>query len=127
MGGSYVQYTPTQLGTYVVVAYILEHELTGRLLPGKPSTNVNVNDTSYPPQATQLTSLYSRNNIGISRNSSSNAILDSSNKRTQQKLVSDCIKLAMCGMRSTDQDKFRYSKGPESAHVMWTRPYGPEA
>ena len=50
VGGGYIIYTPTQLGKYSVVAHNPGiAKMTGEPTPdGKPSTNVNVNDTVLP-------------------------------------------------------------------------------
>ena len=126
VGGGYVQYTPTQLGTYAVVAYM--HgitNLTGQPTPdGKPSTNVNVNDTVLPsasdptyftvqqdpilayPETALPTDYWTRPIYGPNRD--------------WYQIASNWLSSGMQVNGSTTS--FGYGLGPETAHVLWTRP-----
>jgi hypothetical protein len=126
VGGAYCTYTPTQVGTYTFVAHMPAYVLKG--LPsatGAVINNAAVNDTYGPatsepayltvqqepikpwPEAPLPTGYWTRP-------------INSANR--------DWYVLAanwLSGAANTiyPNTPFAYGKGPESAHIMWTRPY----
>jgi hypothetical protein len=125
VGGGYTQYTPTQLGRYSVVAQMLGiAKMTGEPTPdGKPSTNVNVNDTILPstseptyftvqqepiqpyPETPVPTDYWTRPIYGPNRG--------------WYQVASNWLSSGMQVNGSTTN--FGYGLGPETAHVLWTR------
>ena len=128
VGGSWTLYTPTQMGVYSMVARFPGQTLTGYPTPtGAPSTNVNVNDTfaastSEPYyltvqqeqiqqyQETPLPTGYWTRPI--------NAI-----NRDWWQVSGYWLGTSSAAHNVGPTTNFGYGTGPESAHVLWTRPY----
>ncbi len=130
IGGGFTKYTPTQIGTYTFVAHMDQHLITG--LPMNPTLTVSqqqgaayVNDTylastSDPydlivqqdpiqpwPEAPLPTQFWTRP-------------INSAN-RNWAPLASNWLAGAAQNVGPTIN--FGYGTGPESAHVMWVKPY----
>jgi hypothetical protein len=125
VGGSWASYTPTQVGTYTIVARFPGQTITGYPTPsGAPSTSAYVNDTyaastSDPvtifvqqeplqpwPEAPLPTQFWTRP-------------INSAN-RNWYVLAGNW--LAGAGQNVGPTTVFGYGLGPESAHVMWATP-----
>jgi hypothetical protein len=126
VGGSYTLYTPTQLGTYTVVAYMPAYKLTG--LPtatGIPVNNAYVNDTYGP--ATSEPAYFTAQAEPIQP--WSEAPLPTRfwtrpiNSANRDWYVLAANWLSGAANIIYPNTNFAYGKGPESAHIMWTRPY----
>ena len=126
VGGSYIVYVPTQVGTYTVVSRFPGQTLTG--VPGR-ETNINVNDTfaastSKPAyftvqqepiptyQDTPLPTGYWTRPISDANRGWGSAVMG-------QWLGGAAFEDINTGLRVRGVP---YTTGPESSHILWTRP-----
>jgi hypothetical protein len=126
VGGSYVSYTPTQLGMYTAVCRFPGQVLTGYPTQNNlPPTNIDVNDTfaasTSPPvnftvQQDQIP-LYVENPLPTDY--WTRPIY--STNRFWYAIAADW--LGGSSQTNGPTTSFAYGTGPESAHVLWTRSY----
>ena len=120
-------YTPTQVGTYTIVATIPAQVITGLpdIPPGLPYSPAPSTILMQPAQATQLHSPYSRNQYSHSKrllfqHSYWTRPINSAN-RNWCALAGNWLAGAAQNVGPTTN--FGYGPGPESAHIMWAKPY----
>ncbi|MCW3995757.1 MAG: PQQ-binding-like beta-propeller repeat protein [Candidatus Bathyarchaeota archaeon] len=126
VGGSYTAFTPTEVGNYTIVARMPAYKLTG--LPsanGVPIANEYVNDTFGPAVSEPVTLRVQEEPIqGWQEPPIPNDYwtrpLNSAN-REWYVLTSNWLSGAAYNL--APNTKFAYGPGPESAHILWSRPY----
>ncbi len=126
VGGSYALYTPNQTGNYTIVARMPAYKVTG--LPtetGIPSNQINVNDTYGPATSDPFTLVVESEPIPAWTetplpNDYWNRPINSAN-RLWYTLAGNYLSGA--AHLTAPNTKTALGIAPESAHIMWTRPY----
>jgi hypothetical protein len=129
VGGGYLLYTPDQVGTYTFVAIMDDHVMTGEpFIPGwGPASwgydSVNdtyLGDTSDPYYLTvQEDPIEGWEETPLPKEYWTRPI--SSLNRDWWQVTGNW--LAGAAQTNGATDDFGYGPGPESAHIMWTKPY----
>ncbi|MCW4044132.1 MAG: PQQ-binding-like beta-propeller repeat protein [Candidatus Bathyarchaeota archaeon] len=139
VGGSWTTYTPTQVGTYTIVAYMPAYKITG--LPsatGVPITSDYINDTYGPAtseavyltvqeepiqawQETPLPTQYWTRPINAA-NRNWDVLAGNWLGGAAQSVAPGASNYGV-SLGFAPNDLYAYGPGPESAHVMWTKPY----
>lgn len=126
VGGSFTAYTPTQVGTYTIVAYMPAYKITG--LPtasGVPVASVSINDTYGPATSEPVTLTVQQEQIQPWQETPLPTQYwirpISTVNRNWDVLAGNWLGGAAQNVGPTSN--FAYCQGPESAHIMWTRPY----
>ena len=126
IGGGYTLYTPTQVGTYTIVAKMAEHVITGLPLRqgGTTSSPDSVGDiylasTSDPMILTvQQDPIESWTDTPLPTEYWTRPINEAN--RNWDVLAGNWLTGA--AQNNGPTTNFGYGTGPESAHIMWTRP-----
>jgi outer membrane protein assembly factor BamB len=126
VGGSYTTYIPTEIGEYTVVARMPEYTITG--LPsatGEPIDSPYVNDTYGPATSDPVTFTVQEEPIEPWPESPLpteywTRPINMANRKWYE-LAGDWLAGSAQDVGPTE--RFAYGPGPESAHVMWSRPY----
>jgi hypothetical protein len=129
VGGGYVSYTPSQVGTYTVVAQMAKHVITG--LPYNPAYSaaaqpgaVYVNDTFLAETSAPVPFIVQQNPIAswpeapLPTQYWTRPINEAN--RNWDVLAGDW--LGGAAQNAGPTSRFGYGTGPESAHVMWATP-----
>ena len=126
VGGSYTSYVPDQEGNYTFVARFPGQKLTGLPTPGGvPPTSVYVNDTyvastSDPAYLTvQLEQIQAFQETPLPTQYWTRPI--NGMNRNWYQVASNWLGGGLD--KNGPTTSFGYGKAPESAHIMWTRPY----
>jgi len=130
IGGGYASYTPTEVGTYTIVARFIEHTYTGQ--PAPPTGVVNsayVNDTvlastSDPATLTvQETPIqaYAETPLPDGYWTRPISTLNRDWWQVTGNWLAGAAQQYPLGAAGGTTSNYAYGPGPESAHVMWTR------
>jgi len=124
IGGGWAQYTPTELGTYTIVANLVEHLITGLPTPpADPRSTEYIGDTvlgtsSEPVHLTvQEDPIAAWEETPLPTEYWTRPINDMN--RNWYTLAGNWLAGAAQNVGPTTG--FGYGLGPESAHIMWTR------
>ena len=129
VGGTWTSYTPTQTGTYTVVAHFLEHKVTGLPAPPPPGgyfmgTDAYINDTYLASDSDPVELIVQEQPV----QPWSEAPLPTQFwTRPINNMNREWWQLAGNWLAGAAQNVgptagFGYGEGPESAHVMWATP-----
>jgi hypothetical protein len=127
IGGGWAIYTPSQLGTYTFVAKLADHVITG--LPENPDTGISspqyVGDTMLGSSSNPVTLTVQQDPIEAWQE---NPLPEEYWTRPINDANRDWYMLAGNWLGGAAQQNgptssFGYGLAPESAHIMWTRPY----
>ncbi len=126
VGGSYTLYTPTQVGNYKIVAYFPPYKVTG--LPsasGLPINSTSVNDIYGPATSQPVYLNVQQQPIQPWQETPAptqywTRPLNTVNRNWN---VLGGNWLGGAAQINGPTANFVYGEGPESAHIMWTRPY----
>jgi hypothetical protein len=126
VGGSYTTFIPTEVGDYTIVARMPAFKLTG--LPsasGVPISNEYVNDTFGPAASEPVTLKVQQEPI---QSWNETPLPDDYWTRPINSANRGWYTVAanwLAGAANTlyPNTKFAYGEGPESAHILWSRPY----
>jgi hypothetical protein len=127
VGGGYAVYTPTEVGTYTIVAVMADQLITGEPVPPGGyfmGGDAAIGDTYLGDASDPVTLIVQEEPIEAW---SETPLPESYWTRPISTLNRDWYKLAGNWMAGAAQNVgpttgFAYGLGPESAHVMWTRP-----
>ncbi|MCL2431217.1 hypothetical protein [Candidatus Bathycorpusculum sp.] len=123
VGGSYIAYTPDQLGTYSFVARFPGQKLTG--IPGAEN-NINVNDTYAPSTSApvylyvQEEPIYRYKESPLPDSYWTRPIYDT-NRNWGAYAMGQWLGGAY--YESLREKGIKNQAGPESSHILWTRSY----
>ncbi len=126
VGGSYIMYTPTETGNYTIVARMPQYTLTG--LPsadGKPIPNDNINDTYGPASSDPVTLTVQQEPIQewtetpLPNDYWTRPIYSAN--RDWYTLSANWLSGAAINI--APNTKYNAGPGPESPHILWSRPY----
>jgi outer membrane protein assembly factor BamB len=130
VGSAYVLYTPTDVGKYTVIAKFQEHTITGTpIYPGKTIDNISgaayVNDTYKASTSDPLTFTVQADPIPTWPESPlpTEYWTRPINMASRNWYILAGNWLSGAGNTNGPTEKFAYGPGPESAHVMWSKPY----
>ena len=125
IGGGWAQYTPTEIGTYTLVAKMAEHKITG--LPVPPGgyffgSGISINDTYLASTSDPMTLIVQEEPIvGWQETPLPTEYwirpITNANRDWWQ-LAGNWLAGAAQNVGPTT--RFSYGKGPESAHIMWS-------
>jgi hypothetical protein len=127
VGGGWAIYTPSQLGTYTFVATLADHLLTG--LPESPDSGI------YSPQYVGDTILGSSSNpvtLTVQEDPITPWIENPLPEEYWTRPINTANRewwqiagnwLGGAAQQNGPTSRFGYGPGPESAHIMWTRPF----
>jgi len=127
VGGGWAIYTPSQVGTYTFVAKLADHVITG--LPESPDTGISspqyVGDTMLGSSSNPVTLTVQQDPIEAWQE---NPLPEEYWTRPINNANRDWWQLAGNWLGGAAQQNgptssFGYGLAPESAHIMWTRPY----
>jgi len=126
VGGGYIWYTPTQMGTYTVMSRFPGQKLTG--IPGRED-NINVNDTFAPSTSNPTYFTVQQEQIPryietpLPTDYWTRPVYDTNRGwgsfTMGQWLSGDAFDNKYTGLRVRG---IPYTTGPESSHILWTRP-----
>ena len=126
IGGGYATYTPTELGTYTIVANLAEHLLTGEpLAPENPRSLEYVNDTVLGDSSDPVYLVVTEDQIPPW---SETPLPEEYMTRPFYGANREWWRITgnwLGGAAQTNgpTTSFGYGPAPESAHIMWTKPY----
>ena len=130
VGGGFTTFTPTETGNYTVVSRFIEHQITGLpISPGKTISTINgaayVNDTYLASTSDPVIFTVQEEPIPLWPE----APLPTEywtrpiNMANRDWYVITGNWLGGAAQESGATQKFSYGPGPESAHIMWSKPY----
>jgi hypothetical protein len=127
VGGGWASYTPTQVGTYTLVAKFAEHKITGNPVPPEGyfmGGNAYINDTYSASSSDPLTLIVQEEAIQPWPEAPLptqfwTRPINSAN-RDWYVLAGNWLSGAAQNVGPTT--RFSYGEGPESAHIMWATP-----
>ena len=126
IGGGYATYTPTELGTYTIVANLAEHLLTGEpLAPENPRSLEYVNDTVLGDSSDPVYLVVTEDQIPpwsetpLPEEYMTRPFYGANREWWQ--ITGNW--LAGAAQVNGPTTGFGYGPAPESAHIMWTKPY----
>ncbi len=127
VGGGWYVYTPTQVGTYSIVAHFPEQVVTGEPVPPGGyffGTEVNIDDIYLESYSDPLTLVVQNDPIQAWQET---PLPDQYWTRPINSMNRDWYVLAgnwLSGAAQTNgpTSNFAYGKAPESAHIMWATP-----
>ena len=122
VGGSWTLYTPEQVGTYTFVAKLQEHLYTGYPTPnGALSTNAYVNDTYLASSSDPATLTVQQEPI---KSFEGTPLPEDYWTRPIHAMNREWTIIAgnWLGGGNPDNGFNKYTAGPESAHIVWTKP-----
>jgi len=139
VGGSWATFTPTQVGTYTIVAHMPAYKIVG--LPsatGVPISNAAINDTYGPAtsepvyltvqenpiqawQETPLPTQYWTRPINAA-NRDWSVLAGNWLGGAAQSVAPGASSYTVGGFFAITEP-YAHGPGPESAHIMWTKPY----
>ena len=126
VGGSYIMFTPTELGNYTIVARMPAYTLTG--LPsvdGIPIASDNLNDTYGPASSDPVTLTVQQEQVqGWKETPLPNDYWTRpiySANRDWYTLSANWLSGAQINI--APNTKYNMGPGPESPHIQWARPY----
>ncbi|MCW4045572.1 MAG: PQQ-binding-like beta-propeller repeat protein [Candidatus Bathyarchaeota archaeon] len=128
VGSGYATYTPTQVGTYTIVAKFAEHVITGTPVPPTGyygTTAAYINDTYEASESDPIEVIVQEEPISAW----SEAPLPTqfwtrpinNMNRNWAQLAGNWLAGAAQNVGATTN--FGYGEGPESAHIMWATPF----
>lgn len=126
VGGSYTSFMPTEVGNYTITARMPAYKLTG--LPsatGVPISNDYINDTFGPATSEPVNLIVQQEPIQQWKetplpNDYWTRPINSANRDWYALSANWLSGAAVLLYPNTN---FAYGAGPESAHILWTRPY----
>ena len=126
IGGGYATYTPTELGTYTIVANLARHLLTGEpLAPENPRSLEYVNDTVLGDSSDPVYLVVTEDQIPpwsetpLPEEYMTRPFYGANREWWQ--ITGNW--LAGAAQVNGPTTGFGYGPAPESAHIMWTKPY----
>ena len=126
VGGGYALYTPTEVGTYTVVSNLDEHLLTGEPLPPEGARSLEyIGDTVLAASSEPFYFTVQQDPIDewsetpLPEEYWTRPIYGAN--REWYQVTGNWLAGAAQNVGSTSG--FAYGPGPESAHIMWTKPY----
>ena len=127
VGGAYAAYTPTQVGTYTIVAKFAEHTITGTPVPpgGYPHGGGDyIGDTYSASTSDPITLIVQEEAIQPWPESPlpTQYWIRPINQANRDWYVLAGNWLAAPFQKTGSTTRFGYGTGPESAHVMWATP-----
>ena len=130
VGSAFALYTPTDVGVYTVIAKFRECTISGTpIYPGKTINTISgaayVNDTYKASSSDPLTFKVQANPIATWSESPipTEYWTRPINMASRDWYVLTGNWLSGAAQTVGATDKFAYGPGPESAHVMWSKPY----
>ncbi len=128
VGGGYALYTPTQVGTYKIVANFAEHLITGEPVPPGGfiwGADVSLGDTYEASTSDPITLTVQEEPI---QGRAETPLPTQFWTRPLNNMNRDWSVLAGNWLSGAAQNvgattNFGYGEGPESAHIMWATPY----
>jgi hypothetical protein len=126
VGGSYISFTPEEAGNYTLVARMPGYKLSG--LPsasGVPISNAYVNDTFGPANSEPFTLVVQQEPIQPWNESPlpNNYWTRPINSASRNWYVLQANWLSGAAINLYPNTKYVQGQGPESAHILWSRPY----
>jgi hypothetical protein len=131
VGGTFTLYTPTQVGTYTVMARMVEHKVTGLpIAPGQTISTISgaayVNDTYAASASDPVEIIVQQEPIEpwheapLPTEYWTRPINSAS--RNWDVLAGNWLGTSSAATNVGPTTFFAYGKGPESSHVMWATP-----